>query len=266
MMEKSTLRPVAFVLIAANHGTMLVNRHDYQLVGKSGFGIGYQLLQTSSFEQPEVDLSLQLLNSRRKNYGDGVIALDCGANIGTHSVEWAKSMHDWGQVIAIEAQERIFYALAGNITINNCFNARAIWAAVGAANGVIGVPAPDYLSPSSFGSLEIRSKPSTEFIGQTVDYSETKLRQTQMITIDALDLARVDLIKMDIEGMELEGLAGAEETIRRTHPQLMIEKIKCDERELLDFCHRHGYRTYPFGFNFLAIHETDPASSKIQIK
>jgi FkbM family methyltransferase len=51
------------------------------------------------------------------------VAIDCGANIGTHTIEWAKKMTGWGAVIGIEAQERIFYALAGNIAINNCFNA-----------------------------------------------------------------------------------------------------------------------------------------------
>ena len=32
-------------------------------------------------------------------------------------------MFGWGTVIAIEAQERVYYALCGNITINNCLNA-----------------------------------------------------------------------------------------------------------------------------------------------
>jgi FkbM family methyltransferase len=54
-------------------------------------------------------------------------------------------MHGWGQVIAIEAQERVYYALAGNIAINNCFNARAMLAAVGNQSGVLRIPRPDYL-------------------------------------------------------------------------------------------------------------------------
>jgi len=244
---------------------MLVNRHDYQLVGNSGFGIGYQILTTSSFDQAEVNLSLQLLNSRRDNYGDGVVALDCGANIGTHSVEWARFMYGWGELIAFEAQERVFYALAGNIAMNNCFNARAIWAAVGASVGEIGVPVPNYFTPSSFGSLEIRKKSNTENIGQVVDYSEQKLQQTKMISIDSLNLKRVDLIKFDIEGMEMEALTGAIDTITYKKPQLIIEKVKCKESELIGFCNRIGYKTFPFGFNLLAIHESDPVSSKIKV-
>ena len=63
----------------------------------------------------------------------GRIWLDCGANIGVHAVNWARHIFPEGQVLAIEAQERIFYALAGNLLLNNVHNARAIWAAVGEA-------------------------------------------------------------------------------------------------------------------------------------
>lgn len=262
--NKSIFRPVAFVVVASNHGSMLVNRHDYQLVGSSGFGVGYQIMNTSSFDQTEVDLSLQLLNSRRKNYGDGVVALDCGANIGTHSVEWAKFMYGWGELIAFEAQERIFYALAGNIAMNNCFNARAIWAAVGSSEGEIGVPVPNYFKPSSFGSLELRVRNTTEYIGQVIDYSESCLQTTRMITIDSLTLNRVDLIKFDIEGMEIEALAGAKDTISKTMPQLIIEKVKCKEVELVNFCNQMNYKVFQFGFNLVAIHETDPVLMNIK--
>ena len=34
---------------------------------------------------------MQLLALRRRHFGDGVIAVDCGANIGVHTVEWARA-------------------------------------------------------------------------------------------------------------------------------------------------------------------------------
>jgi hypothetical protein len=64
----------------------------------------------------------------------------------------------WGSVIAIEAQERIYYALAGNIAINNCFNAIAMHAAVSSEPGVMQIPTPDYFQPSSFGNLELKPR------------------------------------------------------------------------------------------------------------
>ena len=124
-------------------------------------------------------------------------------------------------------------------------------------------PIPNYFTPSSFGSLEIRSTKNTEFIGQIIDYKN--LQQTQMISIDDMELVRLDFIKIDIEGMEMEALNGEKETIIRTRPQMMIEKIKSNEDEIGRFLVNHGYKTFPMGLNILAIHESDPLSSQIQI-
>ena len=263
-MKRSTLRPTAFVLVSTNHGSMLVNRHDYRVDGENAYGVGYELLNRSAFSPDEVDLGIQLLDSRRRNFGDGVVAIDCGANIGTHTIEWAQFMYGWGQVIAIEAQERIFYALAGNITLNNCFNAQAMWMAVGRERGSIRVPVPNYFAPSSFGSLEIRKTERTEFIGQDIDYSEDRMQEVQMIAIDDLALNRLDFLKIDIEGMEMEALAGARQSIEAWKPILMVEKIKSDESELRRFVTALGYQTFQMGLNMLAVHASDPVAAKIQ--
>ncbi|MEW6020928.1 MAG: FkbM family methyltransferase [Pseudomonadota bacterium] len=263
-MQKSPKRPAAFVLSSTDHGSMLVNRHDYRLVEGGGYGVGFQLLETSSFDADEVGFILQLLDSRRRHFGDGLIAIDCGANIGVHTVEWARHMHGWGDVLAFEAQERIFYALAGNLTLNNCFNARAIWAAVGASNGAIRVPVPNYLVPSSFGSLELRQKAGTEFIGQHIDYSDEATQTVQMMAIDSIGLPRLDLIKIDIEGMEMEALHGARDAIARLKPQLLIEKIKSNEEELVRFVTELGYEVFPLGINILAVHGSDPAAAELR--
>ena len=263
-MTQSPKRRSAFVLSSTDHGSMLVNRHDYRLVGSGGYGVGYQLLETSQFDADEVSFVLQLLESRRRHFGDGLIAIDCGANIGVHTIEWARFMHGWGDVLAFEAQERIFYALAGNLTLNNCFNARAIWAAVGASNGALRVPVPDYFVPSSFGSLELRKSDTTEFIGQDIDYSDAATQTVQMLAIDSLGLQRLDLIKIDIEGMEMEALQGARASIARLRPHLLIEKIKSNEEALVGFVTELGYKVFPLGINILAVHESDPIAAELQ--
>ena len=129
----SAKRKIAFVLASTDHGTMIINRFDYRMVKEQeGYGVGFQILEDGAYNRHEIDLTLTLLELRRKYFGDGVVAIDCGANIGVHTIEWAKKMTGWGSVVAVEAQERIFYALAGNIAINNCFNATAVFAAVSA--------------------------------------------------------------------------------------------------------------------------------------
>ena len=203
---------------------------------------------------------------RKEFFGDGVVAVDCGANIGVHTVEWAKLMHGWGRVIAIEAQERIYYALAGNIAINNCLNASAIHAAVGAEVGSIKVPRPDYTKPASFGSLELKPGTTNEDFGQKIDYAPENCATVRLLTIDSLALDRLDLLKIDVEGMELDVLKGAAGTIRTFHPQMWIEHIKTDKPALLKLCAEWGYAHFELGINLLAVHRSDPALQKLQVQ
>jgi FkbM family methyltransferase len=258
-------RKIAFVLAASDHGTMILNRFDYRMFDEHhGFGVGLQILQGSAFEPQEVDMALLLLTLRRKYFGDGVVALDCGANIGVHTVEWAKRMTGWGEVIAIEAQERVFYALAGNIAINNCFNARAVHAAVAAKAGIMRIPTPDYLSPGSFGSLELRQSERTEFIGQGIDYSDAASVSITTVAIDSFGLPRLDLIKIDVEGMEIEAIEGAADTLVRCRPAVMVEWFKSDQPRLREALENHGYRVFDMGLNLVALHADDKTLPHIE--
>ncbi len=259
-------RPIAFVLAASDHGTMIVNRNDHRMdAPEQGIGVGHQILTRSSFDRQEIDLALDLLAQRRRHFGDGVVALDCGANIGVHAIEWARAMHGWGEVLAFEAQERLFYALAGNIALNNCLNARALHAAVGAADGRIRVPVPDYDRPASFGSLELRRHAANEFIGQSVDDDPGAGADTRLLAIDSLELPRCDFIKFDIEGMEVEALDGAARTIARCRPILLIEAIKSDEDALAARLAASGHRPFRVGINILALHAADPVLERVKV-
>lgn len=263
---RNVRRKLAFVLTASNHGTMIVNRFDRRMVdAERGIGVGFQLLETATFDPQEVELAVQLLELRRHYHGDGVVAIDCGANIGVHTIEWATAMTGWGSVVAIEAQERIYYALAGNITINNCFNAIAMHGAVAAEAGIMNIPTPDYLTASSFGSLELREGAQNEFIGQTIDYSAGKSVPIQKIPLDMLNLSRLDLIKIDIEGMEMEALAGARALIEKHHPVLLVELIKSNRDELRGWMAERGYKVIDAGINFLAIYSRDPVLSELKL-
>jgi FkbM family methyltransferase len=259
-------RKIGFVLAATEHGTMILNRFDYHRGDNGTYGVGHVLLSNSIWQPAEIGGAVSLLTVRRTHFGDGVVAIDCGANIGTHTLEWARSMTGWGSVIAIEAQERIFYALAGNIALNNCFNARAILAAVAATDGTLRVPTPDYLAPGSFGSLELKRSSTNEFIGQTIDYAEDKLTEIRTLAIDSLGLERLDLIKIDVEGMEVEVLDGARQTIARCRPIVLVEHLKIGRDPLVAAFSPHGYHLLYQGPNVLAIHPTDPSIAQVGVR
>ena len=257
-------RPLAFILASTDHGAMILNRFDECNGPRGSFGAGYQLLARASYDPEEVDLMLHLLELRRKHHGDGILAVDCGANLGVHTVEWAKYMTEWGVVVAFEAQERIYYALAGNIAINNCFNARAINAAVSNRSGCMKIPQPNYLANASFGSLELKKMDRTEFIGQSIDYSEEKMVNVPMVHLDSFSFPRLDILKIDVEGMELEVIEGAATCISKYRPIMLVEALKTDPGALQAQLESLGYTVFPVGNNFVALHKEDKCMAGVK--
>ena len=259
------MKPVAFVLASTAHGTMIVNRFDYHEVAPGqSYGVGYTLLNQSSYNPDEAGLVRVLLDGRRQHFGDGVTVLDAGANIGVFTVDWARHMTGWGSVVAVEAQERVFYALAGNIAVNNCLNARAVWAALSYHDEGMHIPVLDPTQPASFGSLELCRRPETEQIGQPVDYRPSQMQWVRTASVDSMDLRRIDLIKIDVEGMEMDVLEGAKDSIVAHSPILFIENIKTGAVELQAFLDGLRYRTFAVGMNTLAIHPSDPTLQMVR--
>ena len=83
--------------------------------------------------------------------------------------------------------------------------------------------------------------------------------------LDVLALPRLDFLKIDIEGMEMEAFLGARETIERTRPQILVEKIKSDESVLRTFLESRGYQVFAVGMHLLAVHHSDPIVGQISL-
>lgn len=86
-------------------------------------------------------------------------------------------------VVAVEAQEHIYYALAGDTAIDNYFNAIAMHDANSSETGIMHIPKPTYLIASNFGSLELRQREEKAIIGLEIDYSEDRVIVIQKIAI-----------------------------------------------------------------------------------
>ena len=234
-----------FVLAASAHGPVILNHLDFrQLKDGVELGVGLDLLVHGEFDLPLISMTCGALEIRWRERGVGVVALDCGANIGIYTLEWARRMEGWGRVLAFEPQERIYYALAGNLALNNLFNAQAINAAVGAKGATIGMPVPDYCVPGQFGGLSLNGKGE---IGQSF-WTTANVR---LLAIDDIDLPRVDFIKLDIEGMEPDALEGAYKTIEANKPFMLVEWIKCGKEPIEAFMATVGFDVVTIGMNML---------------
>jgi FkbM family methyltransferase len=217
------LNAVPFVLASVHGGTMIVNRLDFHplAAGRSALGPGTELLTTGHYDNRYIPLLGRMLELIHATRGDGLIAIDGGANIGTYTLPLARQLELWGGVVlAFEPQEWVYYALAGNIAINNCINAKATMAALTAEPCSIAVPQLDPRKPAGFSGVTLNPALWTD-VGQ--DNSVTA--QVPGVSIDTMKLKRLDLLKLDIEGMELEALTGGIETIRRCRPVIFAENF-----------------------------------------
>lgn len=246
-------RRIAFVLAATDTGPMILNRLDFS-PHDNAYGPGTIMLEYGDYERTEADAIGGLLLALRKTRGDGVLLIDGGANCGAHTVNWASGMQGWGEVLAIEPQRHVYYALCGNIALNNLFNVNVKHGALSDRSEVLDIPVMDYRKPFPSGSMSLLTVPpdSVRIMRKEAIGSE----KVKAFTIDSLNLARLDLLKLDIEGMEPQAIFGGKETIGRCRPVLSVEHLICGQdaiRQILP-----GYELIGAGINTICIPKGDP--------
>jgi FkbM family methyltransferase len=250
------MRPLGFVLAASDHGPLIVSRFDFNNSPSGGtYGVGAQILGNGVYEIDEISLIKHELG-RLRRIDKEIVAIDCGANIGVLSLEMAKHMEGWGRVWAFEPQERLFYALCGNIALSNLYNIHADCNAVGAKSEILSIPVPDYNRPGSFGSMELRHSKTTEYIGQSIDYTKD-LVFVNMVALDDVTRrlssnSRIGFLKIDVEGMELDVLTGAQRLIQTHRPTILVEWIKVGMDKLENWFVEHDYSFQQSRMNYLA--------------
>ena len=160
--------------------------------------LGLRWFDNPRGERPEViDAALHHCRSRG-------VALDCGAHVGTWTVELAKH---FAHVHAFEPIPVTWWALCHNIQSRKVpFECATPWlAAVGAR---LGSCRPTFLSNASMSS-------------HLDDPGQSGL--VPMLTLDTVRWGSVSLIKLDVEGCEWHVLDGARGLIEAQHPTLVIE-------------------------------------------
>jgi FkbM family methyltransferase len=143
------------------------------------------------------------------------VAVDVGANIGVHTVWLSRRVGPSGVVLAVEPERTNFTILNLNKRINNLSNVIPVMLALGADSGEaqLLVPRPSVMGQATTIPSSTLSKPSVV----TVDC------ETLDEVISAFGISQVSAIKIDVEGAELGVIQGAEETIMKFRPRLVIE-------------------------------------------
>ena len=213
---KPILRNQFALLKACKHGLFLYNAND-NFIGRS-------LDDYGEWCESELALLGQLLQP-------GQVVLDVGANIGTHTVFFAKRVGPQGLVYAFEPQRLVFQNLCANIALNALTNVHALPVGLGEVPTTIKVPLLSPTEAHNFGAYAIDG----HALGEAV----------QLVRIDDLGLDRCHLIKVDVEGMEARVLQGAAQTIAQFHPVLFVENNTQEHAaEIIDQVLALDYQAY----------------------
>lgn len=201
------------VMKTCRHGTLLFNQQD-TFVGRS-------LDLYGEWCEAEIGLLAQVLKP-------GDVVLDVGANIGCHTVPFAKLVGESGRVVAFEPQRLVFQNLCANLALNALRNVVTYDAGVGKDAGWMHLPVFDPRQQFNFAAISMTGHESGPL--------------TRVLKIDDLKFARCNLIKVDVEGMEVDVLAGAAKTIEQLRPALFVENNTLDRsRPLMEMLQSLNY-------------------------
>jgi len=249
-------------MVATDHGPMIVNCRDWEKAGEGmAVGVSVEMFSKTHYDADELGFLCNMLDLRHGHAGDGMLVIDGGANIGAYTLTLAKHLLGRGSVIAVEPQERMFYALAGNVAMNNLFNVKCINAAITSHSfgGSIAVPDLDYTQLRNYGGVTLSGERRTVAENKNFYWVPTMI-------IDSLKLERLDLLKLDIEGMEPDALIGARETLARCRPIVWAEHICCGEEVLTKQLTPRGYEVHAVGMNVIAFHHSDPMTKQVTFR
>ncbi len=172
----------------------------------------------------------------------GMCFVDVGANEGIFTLLGAAMVGPSGAVHAFEPSPRERGRLTSNLELNGLTNVRVHPVALGSTPRTASLSISDQEHPGhntlgGFGYPETSEAYSVEVAVRTLD---------QVVEREGLD--RVDVMKIDVEGSETAVLQGAEETLRKFRPVIIVEaqekslrEMGSSIQELIHLIRSHGY-------------------------
>jgi len=164
--------------------------------------------------------------SREKPLPNHIRVLDVGACIGAFTMEVLRVAEN-AEIDAFEPSDMAWPYLQYNLSWSNV---RLHNVACSDKDGVAMLACPD----KRIGTETLHGKDG---------------RPVRTVTIDGFISGKVDIIKIDVEGHEVEVLKGAERTIDRWHPNLIVELVDKNQalsgrrvEDVVNVIARHGYR------------------------
>lgn len=150
----------------------------------------------------------------------GSVVLDAGANIGSTMLRFSRAVGPHGRVIGFEPDPKSYLRCQRNIFLNSLFNVTLEQIALGEEAGFARLSVVDERNPG---------------MNRILPAAEENAAPVELTTIDDYleknGILKIDAIKIDVEGFELKVLRGAERTIERSRPRILLEASEPNLRQ-----------------------------------
>jgi FkbM family methyltransferase len=209
-------------IIEEGHLRLKHCRHGWVLYNMRDTFVGRSFDRYGEFSELECQTFARLIKP-------GQTVFDVGANIGAHTLAFARLVGAKGLVAAFEPQRDVFQMLCANVALNGLARVWTIWAACGRELGQVHVPLLDHRALNNVGGLSLVDSPAGESV--------------PVMPLDEVGTSACHFIKIDVEGMEREVIAGAHKTIAKWRPILYVENDRAEKsaaliEQIMGFGHR----------------------------
>jgi FkbM family methyltransferase len=160
----------------------------------------------------------------------GMVVVDVGANIGTHSIYSARLIGEGGKVVAIEADSETAKILRDNISLNHVANV-----------GVLETCVSDQPGTVLFNVNCNSAKSSIVYAGE----STIPVNAQRMVDLLPHEL-QIDFLKIDVEGADYLVLIGSREIFTLRPPSVVVAELSSRKEEICRFLTSYDYELFDY--------------------
>lgn len=216
--QKIKIATYAYKLVSGIRGAL--GKSDQVVIRRNGItweldlgeGIDFSIFLLGGFELATLRLYESILEK-------GDIVLDIGANIGAHTLPFAKLVGKEGRVYSFEPTQYAFEKLKRNVEANP-----GISSSIELVHAMLVRESIDCTAPAIYSSWPLRKEKGLheQHYGKLMSTGDAAA-----ITLDEFvertGIERVDFVKLDVDGNEASVLAGAVNTLGRFRPRVLME-------------------------------------------
>jgi FkbM family methyltransferase len=216
--QKIRIATIAYKLVTEIR--RIFGKSDHVVIRRKGItweldlreGIDFSIFLLGGFELATLRLYESIVRP-------GDVVLDIGANIGAHTLPFAKLVGKDGRVYAFEPTQYAYDKLRRNILVNPALSSSVELVHAMLVREMGGrAPAKIYSSWPLHEEQGLHEQHRGRLMS-TADAAAVTLDEF----VRSNEIARIDFVKLDVDGNEADVLAGAADSLRRFRPRVLME-------------------------------------------